>query len=138
MSEYSLECTGRIDQSRLAANPTQRQEATHVAAGREGEEGVRKRLEELGCGEVSSGVRINAATHGRREIDLVLRTRTHVYLFEIKNWSGQVELTPEGKWQQVRSQNRGDIVHGNVLEIMNEKEALFREQFRLDKVNKRY
>lgn len=93
-------------------------------------------MEELGLGEVSSGVRINAATHGRREIDLVLRTRTHVYLFEIKNWSGQVELTPEGKWKQVRSQNRGDIVHGNVLETMNEKEALFREQFRLDKVNK--
>ena len=69
---------------------------------------------------------------------MVLRTRTHVYLFEIKNWSGQVELTPEGKWKQVRQAhcNPREIIHGNALESMNEKEALFREQFKLDKVKK--
>ena len=45
-------------------------------------------------------------------------------------------LTPDGKWQQVRQKGASppQIMHANVLEIMNEKEALFREQFKLDKV----
>ena len=50
-----------------------------MAAGRQGEDAVRARLEELG-GEVRSAVRLNSP-QGRREIDLVLRTRSHVYLF---------------------------------------------------------
>ena len=95
-------------------------------------EAVRKRLEALG-GEVSSGVRISTGS-GRREIDLVMRTKSHVFLFEIKNWSGQVELTPEGKWKQLRNHHPKEIIHENALDILNDKEALFREQFKLNKV----
>jgi hypothetical protein len=58
-----------------------------------------KELEKLG--DVSSCVRIQGQNH-RSEIDLILRTRSHIYLFEVKNWSGEVELTPDGKWNQIR------------------------------------
>ena len=73
---------------------------SHVVAGRAGEEFVLKELEKLGS--VRQAVRIPNIDGKRSEIDLVLQTRSHIYLFEVKNWSGSVELTPDGKWKQIR------------------------------------
>ena len=67
--------------SNQAANPNKRSEQAHVKAGRDGEDFVRSKLEPLGV--VRSAVRIPGESHGRREIDLILQTRTHIYLFEV-------------------------------------------------------
>ena len=90
----------RLEQSKRAANPRMRAEMSHVVAGRAGEEFVLKELEKLGS--VRQAVRIPNMDGKRSEIDLVLQTRSHIYLFEVKNWSGSVELTPDGKWKQIR------------------------------------
>ena len=68
--------------SNQAANPNKRSEQAHVKAGRDGEDFVKSKLEPLGV--VRSAVRIPGESHGRREIDLILQTRTHIYLFEVK------------------------------------------------------
>ena len=84
----------------MASNPRVRTEMSHVAAGRQGEDLVQKELEKIG--RVSCAVRIPGCDGKRSEIDLVLQTRNHIYLFEVKNWSGNVELTPDGSWRQIR------------------------------------
>ena len=70
----------RLDLSSQAANPIVRSERAHVQAGRDGENAIRVFLEPLG--NVHSAVRISDGA-GRKEIDLILQTRTHVYLFEV-------------------------------------------------------
>ena len=54
-----------------------------MKAGRDGEDFVKSKLEPLGV--VRSAVRIPGESHGRREIDLILQTRTHIYLFEVNS-----------------------------------------------------
>ena len=76
------EINTRIELSNQAANPNKRSELAHVKAGRDGEDFVKSKLEPLGV--VRSAVRIPGESHGRREIDLILQTRTHIYLFEVK------------------------------------------------------
>ena len=76
------EINTRIELSNQAANPNKRSEQAHVKAGRDGEDFVKSKLEPLGV--VRSAVRIPGESHGRREIDLILQTRTHIYLFEVK------------------------------------------------------
>jgi len=127
------EINTRIELSNQAANPNKRSEQAHVKAGRDGEDFVKSKLEPLGV--VRSAVRIPGESHGRREIDLILQTRTHIYLFEIKNWSGTIELTPDGKWRQIRQKHYSppEIIHDNVLEKLTEKEILFREKIGLQK-----
>jgi len=122
----------RLDLSSQAANPIVRSERAHVQAGRDGENAIRVFLEPLG--NVHSAVRISDGA-GRKEIDLILQTRTHVYLFEIKNWSGNIELTEDGKWRQIRQKHYTprEIVHENALDKTLEKEILFRNKVGLQK-----
>jgi len=123
----------RLETSKAAANPTIRGEIEHVKAGRLGEDLVQKELEKLGT--VRSGVRIPGTNGRRNEIDLVLQTRSHIYLFEVKYWSGSVELTPDGQWKQIRLKpaNPPEIIHENVLEKIRKKEILFRERLQIPK-----
>lgn len=90
----------RLEQSKMASNPRIQAEIQHVAAGRHGEDLVQQELKKLG--HVRSAVRIPGCNGKRSEIDLVLQTRSHIYLFEVKYWSGSVELTPDGQWKQIR------------------------------------
>ena len=71
----------RIELSSRAANPIIRTERAHVQAGRDGENKIKNLLEPLG--NVHSAVRISDGISGRKEIDLILQTRTHIYLFEV-------------------------------------------------------
>ena len=91
---------GRMEKVKVAANPKISTEMGHVQAGRQGEELVLRELEKLG--KVRQAVRI-PGTEGRFEIDLVLEQRNHIYLFEVKNWTGTLELTPTGEWKQIRN-----------------------------------
>jgi len=91
---------GRMEKVKVAANPKISTEMGHVQAGRQGEEFVLHELEKLG--KVRQAVRI-PGTEGRFEIDLVLEQRSHIYLFEVKNWTGKLELTPTGDWKQIRN-----------------------------------
>lgn len=64
------------------------------------------------------GKRFPSKEHGRRfEIDLVVLTPNRIYLFEVKNWSG--ELKAEGEqWIQVR--RNGETIRGPNLVDYNQ------------------
>lgn len=123
---------GRMEKVKVAANPKISTEMGHVQAGRQGEEFVLHELEKLG--KVRQAVRI-PGTEGRFEIDLVLEQRSHIYLFEVKNWTGKLELTPTGDWKQIRNKNSipPEIIHENVLEKTRHKMCLFREKLSIPK-----
>ena len=108
-----------METSKAAANPTIRGEIEHVKAGRLGEDLVQKELEKLGT--VRSGVRIPGTNGRRNEIDLVLQTRSHIYLFEVKYWSGSVELTPDGHWKQIRLSSHFGAIRHQVFFSSNKK-----------------
>ncbi|MHC5536979.1 nuclease-related domain-containing protein [Singulisphaera rosea] len=65
--------------------------------------------------QVFGGRRIPSAKQGRRrEIDLIVCTTRAIYLIEVKNWSGRLDLRGHS-WRQTR--RGGDVVdHGDLLE----------------------
>ncbi|CAG5110025.1 Oidioi.mRNA.OKI2018_I69.chr2.g4476.t1.cds [Oikopleura dioica] len=123
---------GRMEKVKVAANPKQSFEMGHVEAGRKGEEMVLRELQKLG--KVRQAVRI-PGTEGRFEIDLVLEQRNKITLFEVKNWTGTLELTPTGEWKQIRNKNSTppELIHANVLEKTRHKMCLFREKLSIPK-----
>ncbi|KAG6541643.1 hypothetical protein Mapa_016908 [Marchantia paleacea] len=66
--------------------------------------------------QVYSSLRIPDTGHrGRREIDLVLVLKRELYVVEVKNWSGEIRLQPDGGWCQIRK-NGSVQLHPNIVE----------------------
>ncbi|MFB3788727.1 MAG: nuclease-related domain-containing protein [bacterium] len=64
------------------------------------------------------GKRLPSKEHGRRfEIDLVVLTPNRIYLFEIKNWSGELKASG-ADWIQIR--RNGEMVQGPNLVDYNQ------------------
>lgn len=79
---------------------------------------MRFRFEGIQGVHVFTSLRIHDTNQGRgkREIDLVLVTKKELFVVEVKNWSGKVELLPDGSWLQIRrngtSQRHSNVVDG--------------------------
>ncbi|KAL2650245.1 hypothetical protein R1flu_018373 [Riccia fluitans] len=66
--------------------------------------------------QVYSSLRIPDTGHrGRREIDIVLLLKRELYVVEVKNWSGEIRLQPDGSWCQIR-RNGSVQTHPNIVE----------------------
>ncbi|CAK9250300.1 unnamed protein product [Sphagnum jensenii] len=51
----------------------------------------------------------------RRDIDMILLTNRNLHVVEVINWSGTIELSPDGSWAQ-HYRNGATIHHPNILE----------------------
>lgn len=70
------------------------------------------------------GVRV---PHQKRhtEIDFILATDTRVYLLEMKNWSGQLEIDGDDLLQ-IRRYDGGIVRHGDLMRLMRRREEALR------------
>ncbi|KAG0562417.1 hypothetical protein KC19_9G144300 [Ceratodon purpureus] len=88
-------------------------------AGRLAELRVAKLFEGIPGVEVYQSLRIPDPEHrGRREIDIVLLTKRDLFVLEVKNWSGSINLNADGSWIHTRSDG-STVVHSNLLEDLN-------------------
>ncbi|KAL3701941.1 hypothetical protein R1sor_019963 [Riccia sorocarpa] len=66
--------------------------------------------------QVYSCLRIpDTGRRGRREIDIVLLLKRELYVLEVKNWSGEIRVQPDGSWCQIR-RNGSIQTHPNIVE----------------------
>jgi hypothetical protein len=102
-------------------------ENPEVEAGRLAEEFLKELVDsnlKFKNGYAFLGKRIPSARHSRRfEVDLIVLTRKHIHVLEVKNWSG--ELYTEGRfWIQTR-RNGTEVEHPSLTSHNHEKkEAL--------------
>lgn len=69
--------------------------------------------------------------HGawRSEIDLIVSTDDMLYLLELKNWSGSLEVHDD-QLVQIRRHQGGLLAHGNLMKIMRKREEAIRAWFK--------
>lgn len=131
--------TSRLVQAREATNPASHPEDEVAKAGREAEERlIGDLVQKAGVprSHVYRGLRVPDTFQTRRyEIDVVVLTEYGIYSIEVKNWSGKISLSKDGKsWiQQRRIKDSGkqssvtyDRSHSNVLNELKSKTQLLR------------
>eukprot|EP00057_Strongylocentrotus_purpuratus_P021956 XP_011676430.1 PREDICTED: uncharacterized protein LOC105436395 isoform X1 [Strongylocentrotus purpuratus] len=131
--------TSRLVQAREACNPASHLEDEMVKAGRNAEENLMKDLVHkagVPSSYIYQGLRVPDTFQTRRhEIDVVILTEYGIYCIEVKNWSGKISLSTDGKsWVQQRhvkdsntkSSVTYDASHSNVLNGLKSKTQLLR------------
>lgn len=71
------------------------------------------------------GVRVPAKKGRQTEIDFVVSTHAQVFLIELKNWSGQLELDGD-TLVQIRRYEGGIVRHGDLMRKMDQREVALR------------
>ncbi|KAG0632280.1 hypothetical protein M758_1G317100 [Ceratodon purpureus] len=101
----------------LTLTPGHEYELESDRAGRAAELRVSALFEGIPGVQVFTSLRIpdTGQGRGRREIDLVLVTKRELFVVEVKNWSGAIELQPDGSWLQIR-RNGTVQKHSNVVD----------------------
>lgn len=101
----------------LTLTPGHEYELESDRAGRSAELRVSALFEGIPGVQVFTSLRIpdTGQGRGRREIDLVVVTKRELYVVEVKNWSGAIELQPDGSWLQIR-RNGTVQKHSNVVD----------------------
>ncbi|XP_041473952.1 uncharacterized protein LOC121422813 [Lytechinus variegatus] len=131
--------TSRLVQAKEASNPASHHEDETVKAGRQAEESLIKDLVHK-AGVPSSciyqGLRVPDTFQTRRyEIDVVILTEYGIYCIEVKNWSGKISLSKNGKsWvrqKNIKDSNTQSSVtydesHTNILQELKSKTQLIR------------
>ncbi len=122
----------RLHEWRNIMHAQQIKEDPSIAAGRQAEEFLRV-LVETNLKHKGAfcflGKRVRSKKHKRRfEIDLIVLTKKHLHILEVKNWSG--EVVKNGKeWIQIR--RHGDRVsHPNLTRYNSKKQAVIIEYLR--------
>lgn len=99
-------------------------------AGRVAEYVVRHELSERMAGtgwELRDNIRVpDPASRRRREIDFVITALDRAIVVELKHWSGEVLVTPEGNVIQNRRYGKGPIVHGPLFSDLKDKAETLR------------
>lgn len=117
----------------LTLSPSHEFELESDRAGRAAELRVSSLFEGIPGVQVYQCLRIPNGQKGRREIDIVLVTERELFVIEVKNWSGIIELKADGVWSQVRRngtiQNHPDVVEAtkhraNLLKFYIEKRGV--------------
>lgn len=100
-------------------------------AGEAAEDAVFERLEKIvkksghkNTWRVWSGVRIRDKGW-RSEIDLLIATEDRLYLLELKNWSGELDMNGN-TLVQIRRHQGGIVEHGDLMKTMRKREAAVR------------
>eukprot|EP00656_Telonema_subtile_P017207 TRINITY_DN19192_c0_g1_i1.p1 TRINITY_DN19192_c0_g1~~TRINITY_DN19192_c0_g1_i1.p1 ORF type:complete len:223 (+),score=66.71 TRINITY_DN19192_c0_g1_i1:114-782(+) len=102
-----------------AANPPAHLPVAAEEAGRRGEQ----LFADAAACTVFRNLRLRERDGRRFEIDAVCVSARLLCVVEVKNWSGEVHMQPDGRWQQQR--RSGETVdHGDVLGILEHKAAL--------------
>lgn len=104
-----------------------------VKAGREAEYRVRnminRRIEGTGWA-VFSSIRVPDPDNSRRrEYDFIITSPTHVFVIELKNWSGRLQLMNSDIIQHRRFE-KDPINHGNILDDLEYKAELLQSYYR--------
>lgn len=115
----------------VRANRTRFEAHGAESAGEAAEDAVYDRLETIvrkhahtGAWRVWSGVRIRNKGW-RSEIDLLIAAEDRLYLLELKNWSGQLDMNGTAL-VQIRRHQGGIIEHGDLMKTMRKREAAVR------------
>ncbi|XP_072029609.1 uncharacterized protein [Amphiura filiformis] len=128
----------RLVQAQQASAPTHHAEDESVKAGREAEQQLVELLRKHGVpnGYVYQGLRVPDGFRTRKyEIDVVVLSEYGIYAIEVKNWSGRVAVSHDGKsWVHGKKDiNKEkdvtlhyDQVHDNVLIGIQQKAQLLR------------
>ncbi|XP_033119033.1 uncharacterized protein LOC117118519 [Anneissia japonica] len=117
----------RLVQAEHVSSPKVHSEEAHVQTGRDAEKSLLCALEKRGVNrsDIFCGLRVPDDFQMRKhEIDLVVLTGNGIYVIEVKNWSGTVTVSKDGKsWIQRKSERSSehasieyDLKHDNVLE----------------------
>ena len=80
------------------------------------------------------GKRVRSHVEKRRyEIDLIVLTKKHIYMLEVKNWSGS--LVKKGKkWVQIRKKGK-ELIHPNLTEYNRKKQDIVIEYLKSEDIN---
>jgi hypothetical protein len=121
--------------SEASANSKSFDETPHILAGREAEYLVNKEINSKikGTGwSVYSSVRVPTLEKNftRREYDFIITTTDEVYVIELKNWSGKLELIDKEFIQHRRYNNEEVVNHGDLLEELETKADLLKKYYR--------
>jgi len=109
-------------------------ESPHILAGREAEYLVNKeinsKIKDTGWS-VYSSVRVPTLEKyfTRREYDFIITTTEEVYVIELKNWSGNLELIDKEFIQHRRYNNEEVVNHGDLLEELETKTDLLKKYY---------
>ncbi|XP_071963064.1 uncharacterized protein [Antedon mediterranea] len=127
----------RLVQAEHVSSPKVHSEEAHVQVGRDAEKSFLSALEKRGVnkGDVFCGLRVPDEFQTRKhEIDLVVLTGNGIYVIEVKNWSGAIRVSNDGKsWIQHKNDKTSghatieyDLKHDNVLDKLKLRANLLR------------
>ncbi|XP_028406722.1 uncharacterized protein LOC114529156 [Dendronephthya gigantea] len=133
----------RLEDASISCNPREHSVDEQNKVGRDAEEAFASTLLRNGHSSktIFYGLRVPDEYQARkREIDLVLLHETGLYILEIKNWSGKVRLSRDGRsWIQSKYNGSDSVMvtyeieHENALFSLKRKAKLLRDHlFRCD------
>ena len=112
-------------------------EEAHIQAGRDAEylvgKFINQQIERTGW-KVFSSIRVpDKENNLRREFDFIITSPTEVFAIELKNWSGDLEVSYD-EFIQYRRFDGGSINHGKILQELISKVDLLKSYCKQDEV----